>query len=230
MKQIISIFLSLIFGLYAGVSFAASQTSIGMVTSTTGNVFATGKQNKQRVLKRRSLIYLNDRIKTQQKSKARLKFDDDSIIIMQPSSEFYISKFAYNKKSRNNECVGNIVKGALISISGQGKNQLNSPIAGIDVRGTIFSTRLFGNKGGLPISQDIFVIEGSVTAKNICERIVGDKVIKICDPRGARGISIGAGETLRKATIFSTGVVTPYKAQRTQLKKMGRGEIAIGCR
>jgi hypothetical protein len=200
--MIIRFILIFILNLYGLCAFAATAqpTSIGLMIFTQGQVIAIDQTGQQRALQRKSEIYLHDKIITQTNSKAQIKLQDDSIIVLQPSSEFYISNFSFNKWSpHTNKYVGNIIKGALINISGQGRAenyQLRSPLTTIAFRGTGLATRI-NIKNNLPFNQEIYVFQGYVTVQNKCKNAA-----EACKPYS---IDIGVGQNINSAIINFNG-------------------------
>jgi len=155
--------------------FANQLPEIGVVISMQGQVTALSDAHISRALQRKSAVYLKDRIVTQAQSKAQLKLKDDSIIIIQPSSEFYVSEFVFKENSpKQNKYVGNIIKGALINISGRGETEnyeLDCPLTTIAFRGTGLSTKLtFKNKK--LVNQKIRVFKGAIRVKNKCTTVL----------------------------------------------------------
>lgn len=149
---------------------------IGTVIAVEGTVYAIDKSNNRRALNRRSKIYLHDTLDTQTNGKAQIKLNDDSLISLQPSSKFAIDEFVFNKqKPQDNRYLGNIIKGSLISISGQGKKEnykLQSPLAGIVLRGTmVFSNLVSDKKTGVPTQHNI----GCINGKCEVERLIGNR-------------------------------------------------------
>jgi hypothetical protein len=197
---------------------AATQPSIGVVISVQGQALVSNQENQQKVLQRGATIYLHDKVATQKDSKAQLRLQDDSVIIVQPLSEFSVSEFSFNKNApRNNKYVGNIIKGALINISGQGdaKNyQLNSPLTTIAFRGTGLATKLV-TKGKAVANQDVYVFQGYVQVTNKCGNVVG--------PCETRSINIGAGQQVNAATIDALGRIQGH--QSSGLLESGSGGV-----
>ena len=210
---------------------ADAQPTIGMVVSVEGKVTAIDSAKQERPLQRRAAIYLQDRILTQKDSKAQLKLNDDSVIVVQPSSEFYVSEFAFNKGSPNDsKYVGNIAKGMLINISGQGntKNyQLNSPVATIAFRGTSLATKLITSRNAIVTDQEIHVFHGYVTVNNRCQNVFG------CIPHQ---INIGAGQQINSATVNKLGEIRKLETSgllsecSTKNLRASGGGIAIRCK
>jgi hypothetical protein len=158
-------------GIYGRVIFAATQPQIGTIISVVGQAEAIDASNNKRALQRHSAIYLKDRIVTQKESKAQFILDDDSVIIVQSSSEFYVSEFVFDKKSsRNNRYVGNFVKGALINISGKGETKnyrVETPLLTIAFRGTDFATNL-KMEGNRAVSEGFTQLAGQCGLTSKC--------------------------------------------------------------
>ncbi|MBU0744000.1 MAG: FecR domain-containing protein [Gammaproteobacteria bacterium] len=219
-SKFILIFFGLAINLYSCFVFAAVQSPIGSVVFVQGKVVAIDQANQKRSLQRRSTIYLHDKIVTQENSKTQLILKDNSVITVQAASEFYVSEFSFNKGSpRNNKYVGNIAKGMLINISGQGdtKNyQLNSPLTTIAFRGTGISTKLV-TKGGVLNNQDISVFQGYVTVNNRCDNVIGP-----CKPER---INIGAGQKFDSVSVNRAGKIQGFKGSESLLHQ-GAGALA----
>lgn len=219
-RQLAWLLFSLSLSVYGSFAVATTQPAIGEVISAQGQVTAIDIINQERVLQRRSTIYLHDRIMTGQASKAQIRLQDDSIIIVQPASEFHVSEFSFNKGSpNNNKYVGNIVKGALINISGQGETknyQLRSSLTTIAFRGTGLATKLI-SKGTVLTNQEVYVFEGSVTVNNRCD-IIGWGCVSV-------SIDIGRGMQVNSATIDARGRIQGVKNSGLLSECVGTMEI-----
>jgi hypothetical protein len=207
--QIMIGFLAII--LCSKITCAGSDNPIGITISVEGQTAAINQAKQQRTLQRGGAIFLNDHVVTQKNSKAQLRLNDDSVIVVQPESEYYVSEFSFNKAApRSNKYVGNVVKGALINISGQGETknyQLNSPLTTIAFRGTGLATKLLSRKEGereILLNQEVFVFSGSVRVTNSCATAVG-----MCEPRA---IDISAGSRINAATVSRIGEVSGHQS------------------
>jgi hypothetical protein len=219
-RQLVGLLFYLSLSVYGGFAVAATQPTIGEVVSAQGQVTAIDIVNQERILQRHSTIYLHDRVVTGQASKAQIRLHDDSIIIVQPASEFHVSEFSFNKGSPDNsKYVGNIVKGALINISGQGETknyQLRSSLTTIAFRGTGLATKLI-SKGTALTNQEVYVFEGSVTVNNRCDIIGGGCV--------SGSIDIGRGMQVNSATIDARGRIQGVKSSGLLSECVGTMEI-----
>jgi hypothetical protein len=220
--------------MYGCFVFAATQPSIGVAISVQGQVVAVNKENQKRVLQRGSNLYLHDKVVTQQASKVQLKLRDDSLIVVQPLSEFYVSEFSFDKGSpRNNKYVGNIVKGALINISGQGKNyQLQSPLTTIAVHGTRFATKLI-TQGKLLTNQEVYVFEGAGNVSNRCA-----SVSNRCAGCVPGNLDVGVGLASNIATVNMMGKIQGIKGSgllgefgvSMEVENLDGGGIVVSCK
>jgi hypothetical protein len=200
----------LIMFLFLNDIVASVPPGIGVVVSTRGQVTAIDKAHKSRGLNRGATIYLHDRIITPEDGKAQLRLQDDSIIVLQPGSEFYVSEFHFNKNApRDTKYVGNIVKGMLINISGQGeaKNyRLDSPLTTIAFRGTGLATKLIEQNNVLT-DQEIYVFQGYIAVTNRCERLA-----EISGKCYARTVDIGAGEKANSIAVNVAGKIRMFNS------------------
>jgi hypothetical protein len=216
-RRLVLIFFGLGLSMYWYLAVAAAQRPpIGEVISVQGQVVAIDQENQQRLLQRHAAIYLNDRIITQQESKTQLRLHDDSIIIVQPVSEFYVSEFSFSKSApSDSKYIGNIVKGALINISGQGETknyQLHSPLTTIAFRGTGIATKLISSSAILT-GQEIHGFQGRVDVSNRCENVVG-----LCE---SSNISIGVGQRANSAVVNMAGKILGIQSSRLLAMQAG---------
>lgn len=214
--------------LFSEMAWAVTPLAIGKAIFVQGQAAAINSTGNKRVLQRGADLFLHDRIVTEESSKIQLRLHDDSVIVVQPSSEFYVSEFAFDKKSpRNNKYVGNLVKGVLINISGQGdpKNyQLQSPLTTIAFRGTGLATKLIA-MNNIAVNQEVYVFQGYVAVTSGLERI-----------------NIGSGQQMNSALINKTGKIQGMKSTTLLsesgmtnltdkiITKQGESGIAIKCK
>lgn len=166
MSKLKALFITVVVLFLCSKSVAAEE--IGTVIAARGKVYAETKAGVKRPLKRRDVVYLNENVITEgDRSRAQVKLRDNTIVSIKPDTEYFVSDFILDKKiPENNKYVGNLVKGTLMSLSGQGKNsthdnhRLKTPIVTIAVRGTSFGV-LYE-----PSSEDVVstVFSGDVSA------------------------------------------------------------------
>ncbi|HBS51458.1 MAG TPA: hypothetical protein DEA62_00455 [Coxiellaceae bacterium] len=141
------VFFSIFLFIWIDAMAAPVSVPVGTVVAAQGKVYAQNKAGVKRLLQRRSEFYLHEIIMTQDKdSNAQLRLKDDTIITLKPNTKYAVNEFNLDAKNpKNNRYVANLVEGALISLSGQGKNNkaqdnhlLKTPVITIAIRGTAF--------------------------------------------------------------------------------------------
>lgn len=149
--------------MYLYSQLCAAQTQIGSVIVTAGTVTATGSDNRQRTLSRRSPLYVGDTVVTGADSNAQLRFTDDTIVALAANSSFRVRNYDYQpKKKQKSKYAATLNRGALQTLTGAiGKSDpeaytISTNIATIGVRGTFIETALTAT------GQDIAVLSGTV--------------------------------------------------------------------
>lgn len=194
-KNILIILGAFLFLLSAAI-FAAP---IGTVISSYGKVYAQNQAGNRITLKRNSPVFLNDLIVTEEGGQVQVRFNDDSYIFLKQLSQYKVSEFKFNKENpRDNRYTGNIVKGALISLSGQGKPnnyQYNTPLAIIGVRGTGFAYKT-GE------ADDLLVFRGFVLVKTVKAKGIPPHLFR------SQSMLVGIGQKLNAVSINRNGRIT----------------------
>lgn len=123
-------------------------TPVGRVVWVTGTFKALMPNKEERTLQKTSLIYLNDTLMTDTKSKAEIVFTDQTLMTFKEGTTFYIDKYDYHKTPKNGS-VGTylmkLIEGGFRTITGLiAKNkpsdyEVNTPVATIGVRGTDYT-------------------------------------------------------------------------------------------
>lgn len=183
-------------------SFALAQMRIGTVVASSGSVYALNQIGQKTALHRNSPVFLNDVITTESNGKIHVKFNDDTYVSLQPSSKYSVSDFKFaNEAPKNNKYVGNILQGALVTISGQGKAEnykYNSPLAIIGVRGTGFAMKIEPKQK----FQDLLVFRGYVAVSSIRSKQIPAALFR------PQTMLVGIGQKLNAVTISNTGQIT----------------------
>jgi len=134
-------------------STAVKPPMAGKVVWVTGTLKVVGADKKVRILQAGSLIYPEDSIVTDAKSKAQVVFTDDSIVTFNNNTVFNVTKYEYKPDSTTasaGKYVMNLVEGSFRTVTGKipKKNsfdyQVNTPIAAIGVRGTGYAAAFGG--------------------------------------------------------------------------------------
>jgi len=134
---------------------------VGTVTNLSGVLTARHPDGSTRIMSSKSEVLQGDTLITQSNTYARVKFMDNSEIVLRPGSEMVVKSFLYDaeKPERNNVAIG-LVKGGLRAVTGLiGKRNhdavsFDTPTATIGIRGTHFGALFCQNDcGGVPTSS-----------------------------------------------------------------------------
>lgn len=118
----------------------------GTVTHASGSLSVRKGDGMVKALAVNATVEENDLIITDKRTYARIKFRDNSEVVLKPNSQFKVDQFAFKKEQpAEDKAVYNLVKGGLRMVTGQiGKRgdpnsyKMKTPTATIGVRGTIF--------------------------------------------------------------------------------------------
>lgn len=135
---------------------ASAQSKIGVAATVKNQVLGGGQ-----VLAAGGAIHANELIKTGNASSAQLLFLDQTSLTVGALSEVKLDRFVYDPNSGNGKVVLNATKGVFRFISGtQNKKsyQINTPVATIGVRGTVFTFASTGTKLVLTTSNGVVIV------------------------------------------------------------------------
>ena len=143
---------------------ATAAQQIGLVLAVRGKVYAQLGAEKERVLQRRSPVFLKDKIISQKDGFAQIRLNDDSLLSIQPDTIFSVETFHFDpKKIKDSAYVGKLVKGALINLSGKGNPdnyKLQGPLSIIAFRGTGVNFRVKGKQ------EQVGIFSGSIDVRS----------------------------------------------------------------
>lgn len=144
--------------------FAAGE--VGIVLFATGGVTATGADGVSRELTRRSPVFAGDLLRSAPGARAQVKFTDHSIVALKPASTLRIDAYTFQADGSGAQTsVMSLIKGGLRTVTGvigktnQNDYRLNTPVATIGVRGTLYEVWFEENKG-----LDVGVWDGAIAA------------------------------------------------------------------
>jgi hypothetical protein len=147
----------------------------GKVTHLSGPLFAKKGDGTVKTLGINSIVEVGDVLITEKKTYARIKFTDNSEVTLRPQSQFKIDQYFFDQGNpKEDKAVFSAVKGGLRALTGQiGKRfnadnyRMNTPVAVVGIRGTIFEIRISEGEGtGIVRSLYLFVPDGSITVSN----------------------------------------------------------------
>lgn len=137
----------------------------GSVTHTSGPLAARKGDGSIRSLSINSVIEEGDVIMTEKRTYARIKFRDNSEMLLKPATEFKVERFGFNRdKPSDDAAVYSLIKGGLRAVTGQiGKRgdpnsyKMKTATATIGIRGTDFIVHYIQDEPAsatLPAEQD----------------------------------------------------------------------------
>jgi hypothetical protein len=136
-------------------SFGAEPlpTPVGKVIWIKGTLKAIMPNKEERLLQKKSILYLHDALITDATSQAEIGFTDQTLMTLKENTRFNIDKYQYDAKSKSTgQSVMSLVEGGFRTITGAvAKNTpdnyaINTPVATIGVRGTEFQVFYDHNK------------------------------------------------------------------------------------
>ncbi len=143
---------------------AWAADAAGTVLYAAGKLTAEGADGKARDLQRRSEVFAGDVLKTDSGSQAQVRFSDGSIVALKPGSELRLDKYAYGGRETGGESLMSLLKGGFRTMTGaiskinKEAYKVNTPVATIGVRGTLYEASL-GDDG-----LNLGVWDGGITA------------------------------------------------------------------
>jgi hypothetical protein len=154
-------------------------TPIGRVIWIKGALTAVMQNNETRSLQKKSVIYLHDVLKTDDKSQAGVVFTDNTLVTIKEGTEYTVDKYVDKQGAGNGNFIQTTTTGGLRAVTGFiSKNspnnfKINTPVALIGIRGTDFQFVLKDGKlfmaafKGQPCLTNI-PTEPNVIGKEVC--------------------------------------------------------------
>lgn len=177
-NQLTTTVISLLALLLAGfvVSSTAFATEVaGRVANLSGPLFDQKADGIVKTLELNSDVKVGDILVTEKRTYARIKFIDNSEVILRPNTRFTVEAMTFDKDHPEaDKAVFNMVKGGLRAITGQiGKRgnpdsyRMKTVAATIGIRGTIYEVRICnGNCGPLPDGVYLHALQDAIVVAN----------------------------------------------------------------
>ncbi|MBA4374222.1 MAG: hypothetical protein C0402_15330 [Thermodesulfovibrio sp.] len=150
MSRILAILASLIFfcvGVCGQASAAPSEVGSIREMRGTGEIL---REKQKREAQKNEPVFRTDTVRTFDKSRAKLLFIDDSLVMVGEKSTFRISEHFRDNK---NISVFNLVDGVMNVIVGKSGFEVRTPTAVTAARGTSYLVWVDGNKTGLAVTE-----------------------------------------------------------------------------
>lgn len=149
LNLIVISFLTLLF-LVSALASALAANVVGTVTHIKGPLFAQRSDGLAVALESGSSVEVGQVLITGQRTFARIKFIDGSIVTLRPNTQFKVEQLIYREAEPSaDQLVMDLVKGGLRAVTGEiGKRgnqdayQLTTPTATLGIRGTIYEAKV----------------------------------------------------------------------------------------
>ena len=167
-------------GALSGLAHAA--TSAGQITHLSGVLTAKRADGTSKLFSVKSEVLEGDTLTTEQDTYARIKFADDSEVVMRPNSQLKVASYSFNQaKPESDSVILDMLRGGLRSVTGLiGKRnrdavRVTTVTATIGIRGTHFGALMCQNDcGGIPTvtgkppenGLHLDVTDGAIVVKN----------------------------------------------------------------
>ena len=118
---------------------------VGSVSLVIGRAFVESDTKGRERLSTGAFVREGDSIQTESNGHVHIRFRDNAILSVRPSSELHITTYRFDENNPENSTIKlNLIQGTARTVSGEGAKaarhrfRLNTPIAAIGVRGTDF--------------------------------------------------------------------------------------------
>ncbi|MHB8881795.1 MAG: FecR domain-containing protein [Thermodesulfovibrionales bacterium] len=129
--------------------FAAAENEVGSIKELRGTA-AIHRAKEKIEARKNEAVFKTDAVKTFDKSRAKLIFVDESLVMVGPNSMFQVSE---HFKGRKNTSVFNLVDGVMNVIVGRSGFEVRTPTAVTAARGTSYLVWVEGGKTGLAVTE-----------------------------------------------------------------------------
>lgn len=147
-KPALGVAMSLALSLGASAGFASavpSAAAVGEVSMVLGKAWLRSADGNKQLVKRGSVIAVTDTIETGSNGHVHVRFVDQGLVVVRPSSVLQIERYEYDAHNPADSVVKlDLREGSARSISGEASHaarqnfRMNTPLAAIGVRGTDF--------------------------------------------------------------------------------------------
>ena len=153
---------------------------VGKVVAVEGRVQATLGADTRRV-ERGEAVYRDDWIETEPKSRAKIRLDDETELVVGPSSRIHLDEFVYDASAGTGQVLVEIGVGLLRFTSGVLEPEgyeVKTPVASIGVRGTLFDTIV-------EFATTVILREGKISVASLVKSRIVDQADHASEVRGS---------------------------------------------
>jgi len=144
-RRVIGVFIVFLM-MMSAASWAAEPEAdaAGQVIVVSGPFQAINKDKQTRTLRRGDYFYSGEGLMTGTNSTAQVRFSDGTIMALNPNSQIKVDEYIYKKDPKKDKSTVNLIKGGFRALTGaiskaSGAYKIETPVAVIGVRGTIFA-------------------------------------------------------------------------------------------
>jgi hypothetical protein len=165
-----------------GLALGAQAQTAGTVTHLSGTLSVKRADGTAKVLSVKSEVKPGDLLTTEDETYARIKFADNSEMVLRPNTQVKVDSFAFNQaKPESDNAMFSMLKGGLRAVTGligkrnHDKVNFTTNTATIGIRGTHFGALLCQNDCGKipttsgrtpPNGLHVDVADGAILIKN----------------------------------------------------------------
>ncbi len=171
------LFLLALFAAFIANPVLAQNDAAAMVTHLSGVLSVKTSAGESKFLSVTSRINNGDILTTEANSFARLRFKDNSELVMRPLTQIVIKNFSYEEKNpKADRSAVSLLKGGLRSASGiiGGRNndkvEVATPVATIGIRGTVYEINFCEASCAAELKMDeglyLHTLEGTIFVNN----------------------------------------------------------------
>lgn len=153
----------------SGYSIAAADKEVGNIKNLKGTANILRESQKIDVRKNEP-VFMIDTVKTFDKSRAKILFIDDSLLMIGENSSILVSENFKDTDRKSGNPVFTLIDGVLNIIVGKKGLEIHTPTAATGARGTSYLLWVDKNKTGMAVT------EGRVEIRNLKDT-AGDKVL-----------------------------------------------------
>ncbi len=213
-----------------GLAAMAQAQQAGIVTHLSGTLSVKRGDAPAKLLSVKSEVKEGDLLTTEAETYARIKFADDSEIVMRPGTQLKINSYAFNPaKPENDNVLVSMLKGGMRAVTGiighrsQDKVNFSTVTATIGIRGTNWGALYCQNDcGGIPTTS------GQPPANGLHVDVASGRIV-VSNAAGSQEFSTGqfgfvAGPHAPPIIVPpQQGVPVPMPSAISQNKGSGQG-------
>ena len=174
----------------ATIPNAHASDPAAVVIIATGDFYAVNTQLKKRSLKRRSKVYVGEKLVTGKNGRGQVRFIDGAVLSLRPETELKIHKYSYGKDKAVEGSWMSLLKGGFRTITGaiaKKKYKLTTSMATIGIRGTHYEAVINNEQlyvalwdGGVTLSNSAGSVDLGLGADYNYGMVQGDSI----EPQG----------------------------------------------